>query len=117
MSGATSYHAGFVDEDQVASHYADLGHPLRHKRWRGKGGEIDLVLENGTGLIFVEVKRSRDFATAAARVSPQQIQRISASASEYLAKMPNGQDTDVRFDVALVNGSGQIEVLENAFGH
>jgi putative endonuclease len=117
MSGATSYYAGFVAEDQVAAAYQQRGHELRQARWRGEGGEIDLILNHGAGLIFVEVKRARDFARAAERVSARQRQRIHAAASEYLATMPNGQDTETRFDVALVNGIGQIEIIENAFGH
>jgi Holliday junction resolvase-like predicted endonuclease len=28
-----------------------------------------------------------------------------------------GLDTNARFDVALVDGAGRIEIMENAFGH
>jgi putative endonuclease len=41
--------------------------------------------------------------------------RICTAASEYLAQEPLGQLTPVRFDVALVDGAGRIEILENAF--
>lgn len=116
MSGSVSYHAGLCAEDQVAADYARRGHGTRGHRWRGKSGEIDLIAEDGDGLIFVEVKKSRDFARAAERLSRRQMQRIYASASEYLGQMPNGQLTAVRFDVALVNGSGAIQIIENAFG-
>ena len=37
------------------------------------------------------------------------------AATEFLAGEPKGQLTDVRFDVALVDDKGRIEVLENAF--
>lgn len=117
MSGIVSYHAGLSAEDQVAADYARRGHGTRSHRWRGKSGEIDLVTQDGDGLIFVEVKKSRDFARAAERLSRRQMQRIYASASEYLGQMPMGQDTSVRFDVALVNQSGDIRIIENAFGH
>lgn len=116
MSGATSYHAGLSAEHQVAAEYARLGYPQRDHRWRGRSGEIDLITQNGDGLIFVEVKKSRDFARAAQRVTRRQMHRIYASASEYLGQMPNGQDTCSRFDVALVNQSGEIQIVENAFG-
>ena len=117
MSGLTSYHAGLVAEEAVEKHYARNGHEIVGRRWRGSGGEIDLIARDGDGLIFIEVKKSRDFARAAERVSRRQMQRIYATASEYLAGEPNGQDTDVRFDVALMDLSGQIQVIENAFGH
>ena len=40
---------------------------------------------------------------------------LFATAEEYLGTLPSGNLTDVRFDVALVDGHGQVSVLENAF--
>ena len=45
------------------------------------------------------------------------MKRLYASAEEYLGQMPDGSLTDVRFDVALVNGRGEVRIIENAFGH
>ncbi|SFC46397.1 YraN family protein [Tropicimonas isoalkanivorans] len=116
MSGSVSYHAGLAAEGIVEKHYARTGRPVAERRWRGQGGEIDLIVRDGDGLIFVEVKKARDFARASERVSRRQMERILASASDYLGRMPRGQLTDVRFDVALVDGQGQLQVIENAFG-
>ena len=114
MTGAMGHHAGRAAEASVAAHYQRRGMAVVAERWRGNGGEVDLVVRDGGELVFIEVKRSRSFARAAERVSPRQVARIFAAASEYLAGEPDGQATPVRFDVALVNGIGQIEVLENA---
>lgn len=113
--GKLAYHSGLCAEESVERAYEARGHTVAARRWRGKGGEIDLILKDGEGLIFVEVKKSKSFAKAAERVSQRQIGRLYAAASEYMARMPRGQDTDVRFDVALVDGSGAMEILENAF--
>ncbi len=67
-------------------------------------------------LVFVEVKKSRDFATAAARITEAQIGRIHNAAASFLAGMPLGQNTETRFDAALVNELGDVEIIENAFG-
>lgn len=118
MSGAVSYHNGLAAEQAVLRQYGASGCASLAERWRGSGGEIDLILrnpENG-GVIFVEVKKARDFAAAAARMSARQIGRIMTSAAQFLGTQPAGQDTDARFDVALVNDSGAVEILENAFG-
>ncbi len=115
MSGAVSYHAGLAAEDIVARHYERQGFALRERRWRNAGGEIDLIFERAGALVFVEVKKARDFAMAAARITRRQIERIYASAGGYLACMPNGMNTDSRFDAALVNGTGAVEIVENAF--
>lgn len=115
--GAMAYHAGLSAEDRISTDYERRGFPVAQRRWRGKGGEIDLIAHDGDGLVFVEVKHSRSFDQAVQRVSPHQMKRLYSSAEEYLGQMPNGSLTDVRFDVALVNGSGEVRIIENAFGH
>ncbi|WP_366863391.1 YraN family protein [uncultured Sulfitobacter sp.] len=112
-----SYHAGLAAEGQIAQDYARRGFAVARQRWRGKSGEIDLIVQNGDGLIFIEVKQSRNFDRAAAAVSSAQIRRLYRCAEEYLDTQPNGNLTDVRFDVALVNGHGETKIIENAFGH
>lgn len=116
MNGSTNYHAGFAAEETVARNYTIRGLSVARKRWRGRSGEIDLIARDERGLVFIEVKKSKSFASAAARVSRRQMQRIYRSASEFLAGEPMGQNTDVRFDVALVNAAGEVQILENAFG-
>ena len=115
MSGARSYQAGLSAENQVAQLYERSGRTVCARRWRGTGGEIDLIARDGANVIFIEVKQSRTHALAAEHLTPRQMARIYASASEFLAGEPGGQNTEARFDVALVDGSGRIDILENAF--
>jgi len=115
MSGRVSYEAGLAAEDIVARNYAEMGFSLREKRWRGPVGEIDLIFEKAGALVFVEVKKASDFARAAARITSRQIERIYASAAGYLGTMPLGQLTESRFDAALVDSRGAVEIVENAF--
>ena len=106
MTGSVGYHAGRVAEDIVAQDYARRNHGIAARRWRGCGGEIDLIVRDGATVVFVEVKKSKSFATAASRLGRRQMDRICASAGEFLAGEPRGQLTDVRFDLAVVNGMG-----------
>ena len=115
MTGTTGYHAGRVAEDVVANDYERRDHGIAARRWRGKSGEIDLIARDGETVVFVEVKKSRSFATAAGRLGRRQMDRIVAAAGEFLAKEPHGQLTDVRFDLAVVNEVGAVQVIENAF--
>jgi putative endonuclease len=113
--GVTSYHAGLAAEDIVAQSYARGGCPVLAKRWRGSCGEIDLVAQDGDGVIFIEVKKSRSHAQAATHLTRRQMDRIYGAGSEFLATQPRGQLTDVRFDLALVDETGRVDVIENAF--
>ena len=112
-----AYHAGITAENRIAQDYERRGFAIARRRWRGRAGEIDLILRDGAALIFVEVKQSRSFARAAESLSARQMQRIYRSAEEFLAGEPAGSLTEVRFDVALVDGQGATEIIENAFGH
>ena len=115
MTGSVGYYAGLAAEDIVADDYTRRGHTVAARRWRGKSGEIDLIARKGDAVVVIEVKKSRSFATAAARLGHRQMARIVASTSEFLAGEPRGQLTDVRFDLAVVNGCGGLNVIENAF--
>ena len=113
--GSMSYHAGQAAEHRVALDYERRGYSIAQRRWRGSGGEIDLIARNAHGVVFIEVKQSASFAAAATRISPRQMSRIYGSAAQFLEHEPDGQLTNARFDVALVDGSGAVQIIENAF--
>jgi putative endonuclease len=115
MSGLRSYHAGLAAEDQVAQHYMRSGRAICARRWRGPSGEIDLIAREGDGLIFIEVKQSRSHDLASSHLSARQLQRIVTAATEFVANEPGGMNTQMRFDLALVDGAGRIDVIENLF--
>lgn len=115
--GAMAYHAGLAAEGRIALDYERRGYAVARRRWRGKSGEIDLILHDGAGFIFIEVKQSTNFERAAHRISAAQMRRIALSAEEFLGTQPLGSLTEVRFDVALVNGQGETRIIENAFAH
>jgi putative endonuclease len=114
MTGLVSHLKGRAAEDRVLQAYQATGHRLVCHRWRGPGGEIDLVLEKDDEVVFVEVKSSRNFAAAAAHLTRRQIGRLMASAEAALGFFPKGSLTPMRFDVALVDGGGRIDVIPNA---
>lgn len=112
--GQTRYHAGLAAEESVARQYHARGFRTLATRWRGGGGEIDLVMADDTGCVFVEVKQSRTHAQAAEHLSQGQVRRLFRAAESFLARQPRGLATFARFDVALVDAVGRIEVMENA---
>lgn len=114
MKQTRNYHAGLAAEDSVLREYQTAGYLLLARRFRRLQGEIDLVLGHENGVVFVEVKKSRDFDSALSRISSAQISRIFATASAFLETQPLGQLTDTRFDLALVDGSGSVMIMENA---
>ena len=115
MRGARSYHAGLAAEEQVSRHYERLGRPIAARRWRCAWGEIDLVAHDGDTTVFIEVKASSTHAEASSHFGRRQYDRICAACTEFVNGEPNGQMTDVRLDLALVDGLGRIEVIEGVY--
>lgn len=114
--GALNFHAGLAAEECVARQYRTQGAKVAATRWRGKNGEIDLVVTDGKETVFVEVKRARNFVRAAQSLGSRQIRRICDAALEYVDRLPMGTLTPMRFDVALVDASGRVRIIPNAFG-
>lgn len=114
--GQMAHHGGDAAEQCIARHYEQLGYVLVDTRWRGPGGEIDLILRRDAGVVFVEVKKAGTIAGAAERIGARQMARIRLSAERFLDGEPLGQLTESRFDVALMDATGAVEILENAFG-
>lgn len=117
MSGIRSHMAGLAAEDAVARHYDLAGRAICARRWRGQAGEIDLIAREGETVVFIEVKQSRSHDEAALHLTQGQFRRIYDAAAEFLAGEPMGQATDVRFDLALVDGQGRIELREGLWLH
>lgn len=79
------------------------GYGLRHRRWRIPGGELDLVMERGRLVVFVEVRTRSGtaFGGAAASVDAQKRRRIVRTAQAYLSR--HGLwNRPSRFDVVTV---------------
>ncbi|WP_298260659.1 YraN family protein [uncultured Litoreibacter sp.] len=112
--GRTGYHAGLEAERSVARDYLRRGYKFAAHRFRGSKGEVDLIMRNGDQVIFIEVKQSRTHARAAERLVHRQVLRLFDTASEFVANEPAGQDTNMRMDVAFVDGTGMVEIIENA---
>ena len=85
---------------------------------RGRGGEIDLIMRDGSVTVFVEVRyrTSSRYGGALASVTRSKQLKLLQTARLWLARHNGSFDTvDCRFDVIAFTGS-QIEWLKNAFG-
>lgn len=114
MSGLLSYCAGAAAEEIVAQRYHHAGMTLCAQRWCGRGGEIDLIFEDGEDFVFVEVKKSTSHERAAERLSRRQVGRIMRAAVEYAAKRTGKADNNMRFDLATMDQVGSVKIVPNA---
>lgn len=89
------------------------------RNYRTRHGELDLILRDGTTLVFVEVKlrSSPAFGDPLEAVTPRKQAAIRALAEQYLAER-DLEPEDVRFDavgILLDRGVPEVIHLQNAF--
>ncbi|RRH76654.1 YraN family protein [Falsigemmobacter faecalis] len=113
MQGQVRTLYGEAAEFSVARLYEAGGTRIAARRWRGRRGEIDLIAREGDLVVFVEVKAAVTHDAALHRLRPAQIRRIRQTIDEFLAGEPKGLMTEIRFDLALVDRYGRIEVRPN----
>ena len=101
-------------EDLAAEHLRSRGMTVIERNFRAKVGEIDLVVQDGEEMVFVEVRAraSRDFGGAAASVDASKRRKVVRAARVWLAA--RGWDGPCRFDVVAVEG-GRLEHIPAAF--
>jgi putative endonuclease len=102
--------------EQLAAQFLQRhGLKLVESNFRCRFGEIDLILRDGESLVFAEVRQrsSKDFGGAATSIDKHKQQRLILAAQQYLASLP--RLPPCRFDAVLLDGSGNIEWLKNAF--
>ena len=95
----------------------ERGYKLLRRNYRNGPREIDLIMQVGCTVVFVEVKsRSKtDYGTPAEFVTPAKRRLLTRAAEAYLIEM-GLTDVPARFDVIEVYlGTDLIHHIENAF--
>lgn len=122
MSGQESRLRGRWGEEQAAGYLRRKGFRVTDVNWKCRFGEIDLIVEDGVYLCFVEVKlrKTAAYGSAAAFVDWRKQQRLRTAAELYLAGHPTGLQP--RFDVIEIYAPQGTDTenpwifhLENAF--
>jgi putative endonuclease len=110
---------GKTGEDLACQELERRGYEIVARRYRRRGGELDIVARDGATLVFVEVKarQGRDFGDGADAVTALKRHRMVRLAMDYVMRhhLP---ECPCRFDVVSIHfDSGQpiIEIYPGAF--
>lgn len=92
------------------------GLKLLESNYRSRFGEIDLIMQDGPEIVFVEVRlRSNNaFGGAGASITPAKQQKLARTAQDY--QMRHGVSA-CRFDAVLLESldTRQLQWIRNAF--
>jgi len=104
-------------EARAQAYLEEKGYAFLRRNYRSGPREIDLIMQDGCAVVFVEVKaRSRTrYGTPAEFVTLAKRRLLTLAAEAYLIEM-GLQDVPARFDVVEVYlGTEEIRHIENAF--
>jgi putative endonuclease len=92
-----------VDAERIALILLSLkGFRLLARGYRGRGGEIDLVMRRGDLVIAVEVKARATELAAAEAVTPAKVARIAAGMRQFRAERRLGDVLTYRCDAVVI---------------
>jgi putative endonuclease len=108
---------GQQGEQLAQRHLREQGLSLLETNYRSRWGEIDLIMQDGEVLVFVEVRlrAASRYGTPAETIGGRKRQRLIRTAQQYLQ---THRDARARFDVIAITTSdqaAQIEWIKNAF--
>jgi len=106
-------------EDLACRELERRGYAIVARRYRVRGGEIDIIARDGETIVFVEVKARDDhaFGAGAEAITAPKQRRMAQIARHYLTRHHRG-DCRCRFDVVTIHfdtGRPVVELFQNAF--
>lgn len=117
MSQHTTF--GQSGEAIAFTHLIKSGYNVLEKNWRTQHLEVDIIAENESFIVFVEVKtrRSNAFGEPEIFVNKQKQRHLIRAANQYVEQKKI--DKEVRFDIiSIVHAPGadpQIHHIQDAF--
>lgn len=109
---------GKFAEDKAMEHYIRNGYAIRERNWRHHRIEIDLIVQIGNIIVFVEVKaRSGRDMDPLESVTFDKMKSMTRGADYYLKCIIHG-DYEYRYDIFGLTGDFndyRIDVYEDAF--
>jgi putative endonuclease len=110
---------GKTGEDLACRELERRGYAIVARRYRRRGGELDIIARDGKTMVFVEVKARQDhaFGDASEAVGFVKRRRMAQVAMDYVLRH-RLTDCPCRFDVVSIHmddGRPVIEVFQNAF--
>ena len=116
MPAPTSPQPRHPSEQRAARWYRLRGYRILATNCWLAGAELDVVARRGRVVVFCEVKSKRgaDFGDPLEMVDARKVARIRRAATAWLARRPELDGLDVRFDV-IAERAGRLQHLADAF--
>lgn len=102
-----SYQIGMQAEQKACTYLIAQQLTLIEQNYRCRSGEIDLIMQDGEQLVFIEVKyrKQKEYGRAADYFTEQKRQKIQRAILHYMQKVGlNSNMTAHRIDLVAIDG-------------
>ncbi|MBP5283612.1 MAG: YraN family protein [Treponema sp.] len=110
---------GAVAEEKACRYLCECGYEIICRNWRTKTGEIDIIAQKNSVLVFAEVKANPngDLESLMRRLDRRKQKKIVETTKLFLSNHREYSNRVVRFDVLIVDMPSLPSVyhIENAF--
>ena len=120
MQGLSRKEKGHWAETQAKTHLLNAGLRFVEQNFSCKVGEIDLIFQDQSYLVFIEVRHRQSGAPVSAQqsIDPRKQRKIRKTAEYFLQKHPAWRQHYGRFDVICVTSeynAHDLQWIQNAF--
>jgi putative endonuclease len=110
---------GKLGEDLACEELRKRGYAILDRRYRRRGGELDIVARDGQTIVFIEVKTREgcEYGAGAESVTRLKQSRMASIALDYVSRHKL-TESPCRFDVVSIDFNGdhpRVELYQNAF--
>lgn len=91
------------------------GYRILKTRYKAPVGEVDLIVQRGQSLVFIEVKARETYQKGVEAITPTAQKRIRRAGEHFLMKHPKYINLSMRFDVMVVSGISLPYHVPNAW--
>ena len=113
----TTNHKSGVDAEELAKEFLNSKNfECIEQRFKTPYGEIDIIAKNNNCLVFVEVKKRKNFGFDDP-ISNNQKKRITNAALQYISENPQINELETRFDCIFIDSQDSVTHIENAWMH
>jgi putative endonuclease len=97
-----AYRLGWWAESIALIYLMLKGYRPRARRYGGKGGEIDLIMQRANTIVFVEVKARAQLDTAMVAITGHKKSLMSRTARRWQSENMNRLDQTLRVDAVYI---------------
>lgn len=112
-----THEKGLEAENAALTYLENKGFVIIAKRFKRRGGEIDLIATKAKSICFIEVRYRKNFSLAAESITPQKQKRLIQTAEKFIQENSDfiKEFPYMCFDVILLNNQKNIRHITNAF--